>query len=74
MQELVSAGIKRNRKITFKIEFVGTRFYELLSVLDKIALQTDSILELRECVHLVDEIMVQLRTQGFYGKPEAPEE
>lgn len=74
MQELVTAGIKRNRKVTFKIEFPGARFYDLLQVLDKIALQTDSVIEMRECVHLSDEIAAQLRAQGFYGEAEAQEE
>lgn len=73
LQELVSAGIKRNGNLIWKIELKGLVFYELLQILDQQALKTDSILELRQCVRLTDRIMEQLRAHGFYG-PEAEAE
>lgn len=67
LQELVSAGIKNNRNKTFKLELEGQVYYNLLQRLDSQALDTDSIIVLRECMHLTDRIMAQLRAQGFYG-------
>jgi hypothetical protein len=67
MQELVTRGIKANGKKKFKIELEGEVYYDLLKRLDKEALETDSIMDLRECMHLADRIMEQLRAQGFYG-------
>ena len=72
MQEIVTAGIRKNRKLKFTIELEGEFYYCLLQRLDKQALETDSILDLRECMRLSDRIMEQLRAQGFYGlQPEA---
>lgn len=67
LQEIVSAGIKKNRKLKFKVELEGGFYYRLLQQLDQRALATDCIIDLRECMHLADRIMEQLRAQGFYG-------
>jgi hypothetical protein len=67
LQEFVSAGIKRNGRKVFRIELQGQYFYDLLKVLDDLALKTESILDLREAVRLSDRIAEQLRAQGFYG-------
>jgi hypothetical protein len=74
MQELVSAGIKRNRNKIFKIELRGEFYYDLMGQLDRRGLDTLSIIEMRQCVHLTDRIMEQLRAQGFYGPVEAESE
>jgi hypothetical protein len=55
------------RVLLHPIELEGEFYYTLLQRLDKIALDTDSILDLRECMRLSDRIMEQLRAQGFYG-------
>ncbi len=65
LHNLATNGIARNRKRQFHIDLPGSKFNTLITLLDAIALDTKSILILRDCVHLGDEIMDQLREQGF---------
>lgn len=72
LQEFVSRGIQKNRKLVFKIELPGQRCYDLLRLLDEVGIETLCPLTMRECVRLGDTIMEQLRAQGFYGEGISP--
>jgi hypothetical protein len=63
--DVISQGIRRNRRQSFAVDMAGADWYSLLQFIESSAERSTAFESIRTCVHLSDLIRAQLREQGF---------
>lgn len=67
LREYATVGVKSFSRRTFKFELTGREVYELIKILEELAVKGQNFIEIRKVVLTREVIDRALRGQGYYA-------